>query len=421
MLSPLKNFCQLFKQTNQSGIFRSLRHTDFRIYSLTNFAGMIGLWQQRIAIGWLVWELTQSGFWLGVVALSESLPLILLAAIAGAVTDRVDRLRLLRTLQITQVIIASLLTLLTAYNLIHIYSLTVIAFGLGIVQAFNLPVRLTIAPNLVPRSDLTPAIGLNSALFNMSRFVGPMIAGVIIAKFGVEVTLGTGVFGMLIFTIGLNGIRLIDDEHDKVKKSNLINEMLEGVRYVAGHSSIGPLLLLIMIGAVFSRSFMDLFPGFADQVFGQGPEGLGMLFSAVGGGGIFGALWLANYGRTAGLTKVSLCTLFMTSILLIIFSATSIFWLGLVTAAFAGASLAITANSSQILIQNKVKGSMRGRVMSIYGLTYRAGPAIGALLMGIFSTWVGLQAPVATGAIICLISLLFILPHHKRIAQAMED
>ncbi len=126
MLSPLKNFCKLFKQTNQSGIFRTLRHSDFRIYSLTNFAGMIGLWQQRIAIGWLVWELTQSGFWLGVVALSESLPLILLAAIAGAVTDRVDRLRLLRTLQIIQVIIASLLTLLTAYNLIHIYSLTVI-------------------------------------------------------------------------------------------------------------------------------------------------------------------------------------------------------------------------------------------------------------------------------------------------------
>ena len=305
--------------------------------------------------------------------------------------------------------------------MINIYILTLLSFGFGLVQAFNLPVRLTIAPNLVPRNDLTPAIGLNSALFNMSRFVGPMIAGLVIAKFGVEVTLWTGVLGMLIFTIGLSRIRLLHNEQLKAGKSTLIDEMFDGVRYVVGHSSIGPLLLLIMIGAVFSRSFMDLFPGFADQIFHRGPEGLGVLFSAVGAGGIFGALWLANYGKTAGLTKVSLGTLFMTSVFLLIFSATSIFWLGVVTAALTGASLAITANSSQILIQNKVKGSMRGRVMSIYGLTYRAGPAIGALLMGMASTWAGLQVPVAAGATICLISLIFVLPHYKRLAVELEE
>ena len=404
----------------QKGIGRSLRHFDYRVYSLTNFVAMIGLWQQRIAIGWLAWELTESGFWLGVVAMSESLPLILLVAIAGAVTDRVDRLRLLRTLQMIQVSIAVILTLLTVNNLVNIYVLTVLSFGYGLVQAFHLPVRMTIAPNLVPREDLTPAIGLNSAFFNTSRFAGPMIAGVVIANFGVGLTLGVGVACMLVFTIGLKFIKLARNEQLTHNKSGIVQEILEGIRYVGSHSSIGPLLLLIMISAVFSRSFMDLFPGFADQVFGQGPEGLGMLFSAVGAGGIVGAFWLANYGRTTGLTKVSFSTLFMTSILLLIFSVTSNFWVGVVTATLLGVSLAITSNSSQILIQNKVVGSVRGRVMSLYSLTYRAGPAIGALLMGSLSTWIGLQIPVAGGALICLISIAIILPHQKRIASELE-
>ena len=277
-----------------------------------------------------------------------------------------------------QVTIAVVLTLFTAHDLVNICLLTLLSFGL--VQAFNLPVRLTIAPNLVPPTDLTPAISLNSALFNMARFVGPMIAGVVIANFGVEVTLRTGVLGMLIFIISLNRIKPVHNEQSKVEKPNPLSKMFEGVRYVTGLSSIGPLLLLIMISAVFSRSFMDLFSSFVDQIFGQGPEGLGMLFPAVGGGSTFGALWIANYRKTAGLTKVLLGTLFMASFFFLIFSATSIFWLGWVTAAFAGASLTITANSSQILLQNKIKGSMRGRVMSMYGLTYQAGPAIGALL-----------------------------------------
>jgi len=402
------------------GIGRSLRHAHYRVYSLTNFVAMIGTWQQRIAIGWLAWEMTESGFWLGVVAMSESLPLILLVTIAGAVADRVDRLRLLQALQMVQVGIAAVLTLLTVFGYINIYLLSFFSFGFGLIQAFHLPVRMTIAPNLVPREDLTPAIGLNAALFNTSRFVGPIIAGVTIAQFGAGVTLALCVAAMLVFTVGLRMIELVHHERSSTKGSGLIEEMIAGVRYVGTHSSIGPLLLLIMTSAIFSRSFMDLFPGFADQVFGQGPEGLGILFSAVGGGGIFGAFWLIHYGKTSGLTKVSLGTLFMTSILLIIFSATKLFWVGVVSAALAGTFLAITANSSQILIQNTVDGSMRGRVMSLYSLTYRAGPAMGALLMGGISTWTGLQVPVAGGAIICLIALAIIAPHRKRLASELE-
>ncbi len=381
---------------------------------------MLGIWQQRVAMGWLAWELTHSGFWLGMLVTAESVPLILLVAVAGAVVDRVDRLKLLRTLQILQVGIAVLLTVLTVAGLINIYLLTALSFFYGLVQSFHLPVRMTVAPNLVPKEDLTPAIGLNSALFNISRFLGPMIAGVIIAQFGVGVAFGTAVAGMLAFTAGLQMIELRRQEQVGGERKGLGSDIVEGVRYVLRHTSIGSLLLLIMVSAIFSRSFMELFPGFADEVFNQGAEGLGILFSAVGAGGIIGAFWLANYGKTEGLMKVSLVTLFITTISLILFASTTVFWFALVCAAFAGLTMAITANASQVLIQNSVDGAFRGRVMSLYGLTYRAGPSMGALLLGSASTVAGFQWPVIAGALLCLVSIAFVMPHYKRLSAELE-
>ena len=149
-----------------------------------------------------------------------------------------------------------------------------------------------------------------------------MIAGVVIAQFGAGAAFVTAVFGMLAFSIGLQFVELNRHEQTGGKRKGLGSDILEGVTYVLRHTSIGPLLLLIMVSAIFSRSFLELFPGFADEVFDQGAEGLGILFSAVGGGGIVGAFWLANYGKTEGLMKVSLVTLFITAIALILFAST---------------------------------------------------------------------------------------------------
>jgi len=416
-LSPSGSLLTRFFDT---GIGRSLRHPHYRTYSLTNFVSMLGIWQQRVAMGWLAWELTHSGFWLGMLVTAESVPLIALVAVAGAVVDRVDRLKLLRALQIVQVGIAVLLTALTVAGLINIYLLTALSFCYGLVQSFHLPLRMTVAPNLVPREDLTPAIGLNSALFNISRFLGPMIAGVIIAQFGASTAFGTAVIGMMAFTIGLRMIELRQQEQATGDRKGLGRDILEGMKYVGRHTAIGPLLLLIMVSAIFSRSFMELFPGFADEVFNQGAEGLGVLFSAVGGGGIIGAFWLANYGKTEGLTKVSLVTLLGTIIMLILFASTTVFWFALMCAAFAGLTMAITANASQILIQNSVDGAFRGRVMSLYGLTYRAGPSMGALLLGSASTVFGFQWPVIGGALLCLVAIAVVLPFYKRLSVELE-
>lgn len=404
----------------EKGIARALQHRDYRIFAFTNWFGTIGNWFQRVGIGWLAWELTHSGFWLGAVALAEAIPLLFFIAFAGAIVDRVDRMRLLRRLQMLVILLGVVTVLLTAFDLINITLLTLIALIHGLIQTFHLPIRLTIVPNLVPRNDLTPAVAFNSALFNTSRFVGPALAGFVIANFSVTAAFSLSIVGFIIFAGGIAVINPRNDEHRADKTTGLISDVLEGFRYVTKHSSIGPMLLFVFIGASFSRAFMDLAPGLADDVFNRGAEGFGLLLSAIGVGGIAGAIGLAQYGKTEGLVKVSFGSLGITALFLLAFTATKIFWFALICCACLGVTLGVATNAPQILLQNTVDGAMRGRVMSIFGLTYRAGPALGALIMGSASTYVGLQLPVAGGAVICLIAILVMWPKRKRLAAGME-
>ena len=407
-------------QLFEKGIARALKHRDFLIFALTNWLATIGNWFQRVGIGWLAWELTHSGFWLGAVALVEALPLLVFIVFAGAIIDRVDRLRLIRRLQILVIVFGILLVSLTALDLMNIYLLSLIAFSLGMVQTFHLPIRLTLVPNLVPRGDLTPAVAFNSALYNSARFFGPALAGFIIANFSVTVNFAFAIVGFIAFTIGLIVINPRNDEHQSKKSIGLIADVMEGVRYIARHSGLGPVLLFAFIGASLSRPFMDLAPGFADDVFHRGAEGFGLLLSAIGIGGIGGATALANYGKTQGQMNISLGALAGTALFLLAFTSTQNFWFALICCVFLGVTLGVSTNAPQILLQNAVDGAMRGRVMSLYGLTYRAGPALGALIMGGASTYFGLQIPVAAGAILCLVTVLIMLPKRKRLAAEME-
>jgi predicted MFS family arabinose efflux permease len=404
----------------EKGIARALKHREYRIFALTNWFGTIGNWFQRVGMGWLAWQLTHSEFWLGAVAFAESVPLFFFIAFAGAIVDRVNRMRLLRALQMLVIVLGIVSFTLIALDLMNITLLLLIALAHGMIQTFHLPIRLTIVPNLVPPNDLTPAVALNSALFNTARFIGPAIAGFIIAKFSITLVFGSAIIGFVIFAIGLMMINPRNEQRQGAKSSGLLADVAEGLRYVAKHPSIGPMLLFVFIGASFTRSFMDLAPGFADEVFNQGAEGFGLILSAIGVGGIAGAVGLANYGKTDGLVKISLGSITLTALFLLAFTATDVFWFALICCVCLGVTLGVSTNGPQILIQNTVDGQMRGRVMSLFGLTYRAGPAVGALIIGGASNYIGLQIAVAVGACISLIAVLVMLPKRKMLVSEME-
>ena len=157
------------------GMGRALRHRHFRIYQATSWVSAVGLWVQQLAVAWLTWELTKSGFWLGAVVMAGAVPTFLFVTVAGAVVDRFDRLVMIKIVQFSVLVLAALLTALSFAGLINIHVLIAVVAAQGVATAFNMPVRMAMAPNLVPMEDLTAAISIHSVLFNSTRFVGPAL------------------------------------------------------------------------------------------------------------------------------------------------------------------------------------------------------------------------------------------------------
>ena len=168
------------KLTGVAAIQRALKNRNYRIFTIGNVVSNLGTWVQRMAVGWLAWQLTRSGTWLGIIAFSDLFPTIVLAPLTGAVADRVNRLTMMTITQTLMLIQAASLAILTLMGVITIEILMVLVIFGGVVMSFNQPVRLAIIPSLVPREDMASAIGINSLIFNAARFVGPMISAVLI-------------------------------------------------------------------------------------------------------------------------------------------------------------------------------------------------------------------------------------------------
>ena len=400
----------------------ALAHRDFRLFSGGNVASHVGTWVQRVAVGWLAWELTRSGTWLGIIAFADMFPTVLLAPVTGAVADRVERLRAVKTVQTLNLLQAVLLAGFTLTGTMTIEILLVLVTLGGSVLAFGQPVRLAIVPSLVARKDLSAAIGINSLIFNGARFVGPAIAGVLIVRYGIGWAFAFNALTFLVFLAALSRIRLEHGEPRSAPRGirNMPGEIAEGYAYAARHPGIGPMLLILTVVAICARPFMELLPGFADAVFGRGAEGLALLTSATGLGAMLGGLWLAQRGAVAGLTATTVSGIAFLAAVLIAFAATDVFWLAVPCLAVAGFAMIVVGVGEQTLLQNAVDPGLRGRVMSLYGMINRGAPAVGALIMGSLSSWIGLQWPVAGGAAICLGVWLWARSRRAAMTRALE-
>ena len=400
----------------------ALAHRDFRLFSGGNVASHVGTWVQRMSVGWLAWELTQSGTWLGIVAFADLFPTVLLAPITGVVAERVERLRALRVIQALNLVQAVLIAGFTLSGAITIEILLILVALGGTVLAFGQSVRLAIVPSLVARQDLSAAIGINSLIFNGARFVGPMIAGFLILRYGVGWAFAFNAATFVVFLAMLSRIRLEHREQRALARGvrNVPGEIADGYAYAARHKGIGPMLVILTIVAICARPFMELLPGFADAVFGRGAEGLAWLTSAAGLGAMLGGLWLAQRGAVAGLTATTVSCIALLAAMLIGFSATDVFWLALPCLMVAGFAMIVVGAGEQTLLQNAVDPGLRGRVMGLYGMINRGGPAVGALIMGTLSSYVGLQWPVAGGAAICLLVWLWARSRQETMTRALE-
>lgn len=379
---------------------RSLHSQNFRLFTIGNCISLIGRWMQRVGVGWLAWTLTHSSFWLGLIAFADLFPIIFLSPLSGILADRYDRRRIMLFTQHAALIQALLLAALTSTGLINIEGLLVLTLGLGVADAINQPARLSWLPSLVKAVDLPSAVAVNSIVFNIARFIGPAIAGIVIAGSGVVITFVLNALSYAVFIATLLCIRLKSKPHGH-KRSNIWHEMRAGYRYTARHPQIGPVFLMLILTALGIRGIPELTPALAEMAFQRGAGGFAVLITMIGLGALVAGLWIIGRDLSKDLASLIVRHVLCLSLSVLYLAINHEFFIALSLFFVIGFSLAVTGISAQTMVQMKVAEHMRGRVFALYGVVYRGGSAIGALWMGTVASCYGVRWTIYAGAALC--------------------
>lgn len=392
---------QLRQSAGFERIFRTLGHRQFRLYLSGNSISLVGTWMQRIAVGWLAWELTESGFWLGFVAFCDLFPAVLIGPFGGVIADRLNRRHVLILCSCIALTQSFLLFALTAVGLMSIGLLAALTVLNGIIAGFYHPVRLSIMPSLLPKSDLANGIAINSVTFNFARFLGPAIAGLLILKLNIASVFAGNMLSYLCFIAVLLKLEVGELASKKRRGSaakTFLADLKEGFHYTISHRTIGPMLLLLFAVSLCLRPFVDMLPALAAKQFLGGAETLALLTSSLGIGAMIAGLILAGANMTRLIETILAMTIAL-ALSIVGFMMTTSLAFGLVAAAIAGACMVSSGISMQILMQMSVTDELRGRVLSLYSIIFFGGPAAGALMMGTLSEAFGFKVPFMAGAI----------------------
>ena len=400
---------------------RALSHRDARIFFAASLISWTGLWVHRIAIAWLAWEMTKSAFWVGMVAFCDLAPAVIFSPIAGAIADRTDRIRLTMLSQAAIGLQAATVALLLAMGGLSIGVLLALELLAGVAASFAQPARQSLMPALVPRADLPAAVACNSLCFNVARFIGPAIAGPLIALGGpvAAVLCNAAAYGIATLTTPLLRVSP-DGRRGHAPEASLLSETLAGFRYAGRHPGIGPILAFAAMASILLRGIPEILPPFVERLFHRGAEGLAVLTAAIGIGALLSGLWVANRGRLTGATRLAVAAVGIQALATAGFIATGWFPLAVLCAAIIGACGSVHGISIQTLVQSAADGAMRGRVLSLWGMITRACPALGALVVGAAGEGLGLRVPVLVAVLLALALLAWGLGRQRRIAAALE-
>ncbi|MEE2745822.1 MAG: MFS transporter [Pseudomonadota bacterium] len=415
----------IFFLTNR-GMGRALRHRDYAMYAIAGWISNIGLWVQRIAVGWLTWLYTGSWVWLGIIVFAEGVVTTIIMPVAGTYTDRLDRLTLARVSQLGLILISGLLAVLTYLGLTNIWILLVLMMMCGAVEGFWTPVRMSIPPNLVPREDLPSALGISASLFNLAQFVGPAVAAVIIAsfdstntQFGLAFAFNSFTFSAYLLVLFI--IKLGDNQAKEEKTGSFFSDFQDGLSYVRKMPGLILILFLMLSTSLCMRSFRELLPGISDGIFAQGADGLAILTSATGAGAVAGALVVANFNKLKGVVQLMLIFFCIDVLFQLVFAFSQTFILSVICAAGMGFSVTAAGISAKVLVQSAIHDEMRGRVMSLWGIIMRGGVPTGAIILGSIVSLIGFKYGLLTVTVCFVLVLLFVLPRSGVLTERLES
>lgn len=383
------------------GALAAFRHRNFRLFYAGQLLSLSGTWMQSTAQGWLVLELTDSEFLLGLVTAVGSLPILLFTLYAGVVADRVDKRRILLVAQSCAALLALLLAILTDTGAITIAWILVLVFFLGSANAFEVPTRQAFFVDLVGREDLTNAIALNSSAFSATRVVGPAVAGVLIGTVGIAASFYANAVSYLAVIAALLAMRLPAFQRPERTASTLEN-LREGFRYIRENRLVRTLVWMIAAMSVFGFPFAMLLPVFARDILRVGAPGLGLLLAASGAGALAGGVALSALGGRIPRGRAIVGGMLAFCGFLIAFALSRSFALSLVLIAGAGFAMILHNASVNSLLQATVPNRLRGRVMSVYVFMFLGMTPLGSLQAGAVARWAGAGTAVALGGSLLL-------------------
>lgn len=380
----------------------ALSNRSFLIYLIGSTVSLHGLWIYRVALGWFTWELTGSEFWVGFVAFTQFAPAVLFGPLFGVLADRVDRRKASIVINSLSALNMVLLSVLVGFGLVDIYVLTTQSLVQGALDGAHTPVRMTLVPNLVEKTQLQSAIASASISFNVSRFVGPAIAGFIIATAGVSTAFAINGISYLAIIAAVAVIELRPTAPRSKQPGDVWAELLDGVRYTMTHKTIRGLLITVAIASVFGRGALEMMPAFAAAIYDRGAAGLATLTAALGIGAIMSGLVLARNTTWLNSNVVRLSVV-VAGVLIALFGANNEFWVAVPLVVSMGVILSLCGVGSQILIQTLVEEEVRGRVSSLWGMIAFGGTAFGSLIVGSAAAAFGLQITVVVSGIFCCV------------------
>ena len=415
--------------------FRSLRLRDFRIYTIGQLTSLTGTWMQSVALSWLVYSISGSAAALGTVALASGLPMIFLTYFGGVIADRYDRRTILYWTVGLHMLQALALTVLAYTGMITVSWIIVLAVVGGCIGAVEMPTRQSFVPNLVPKDELTNAIGINSAVRNTTRILGPAIAGLTIGIFGEAFCFGLNAvsyiaslitLAMLSSTITASMHNAPESDEKKIQPKSLKQaskkngSSKDSILNVLLDPSIKSVLFLTAAISMFGFQYTVLLPVVVDRVLGGDASSLGFLSAASGIGALLGSLALASRGKTATLRRIIGLTSLVLAAAVALLGFSANLYLSLLAVTAAGAAISVQTGGSISLVQTSVDSARRGRVMAVFSIFMIGFAPIAAMIAGGLAEMLGVQPTLYISAAAVLVSGLLYMVFRKK-DQSEQD
>lgn len=392
---------------------RALNHRDFRVFWTGQLVSLIGTWMQSVGQSWLVLELTDSPFKLGIIGTVQFAPMLFLSFVAGVITDRVFKRRLILATQTALMLQAFSLWILVWTGHVQYWHVALLAGLYGLANTLDMPARQSFIADLVGRDDLMNAIALNSALFSGARVVGPAAAGLLIAWYGVGVAFFLNAVSFVPVVIALLTIRT-DGAPRPSSGATISQQIIEGVRYAVSTPLIALVLSLLLSVSLFVINYSVLVPLIARDVLHEGAHGFGFLMAALGAGAVAGALALALVGGGRPPLGILVGAAIVVSGATMALAAVRHFWLATVVLLFIGCSQILFTASCNTTLQVTVPDEVRGRMMSLYALVFVGVTPIGSFLVGSISETLGVSAACGVGGGLGLLFVLALTARWRR-------